>query len=252
MKAQRSPDFPFGAFSGVILNSLKFIYEKSFPKGGLEMKRLYLKACKGLVFLLSLAFAVGCATTGPPLFGAKADRPGLLPAGSSWVYERRDSGSFGSGTYLITTKSLGEQTWQGKKVYAYESPENTILLEATSNKWVAVVKGTTPLQIMDPPLGWDYPIWVGKSWTQVYNFKFPKQTATSETRWKVEAREEIKVPAGTFKVFRVTYSDTWSELIMWWSPEFGIWIKSKSQRNAKSTFGPGVREAELYSYDFKK
>jgi hypothetical protein len=101
-------------------------------------------------------------------------------------------------------------------------------------------------------MGWDYPLWVGKSWTQVYNFKFPKQTVTSETRWKVEAMEEIKVPAGTFKVFRVTYSDQGSENIYWWSPEFGIWVKSKTQRNAKSTFGPGVREAELYSYDIKK
>ena len=216
------------------------------------MKGACLKGYIEVALLLSVMFTVGCATTGPPFWGAKADRVPLLPAGSSWVNEIRDSGSFGSGTYLSTTKSLGEQTWQGKKVYAYESPETTLLLDAATNRWVAVLKGTTPIQINDPPLGWEYPLWVGKSWTQVYNFKMPNQTFTSDTRWKVEAREKIKVPAGTFEVYRVTYSDTWNENIMWWSPELGIWVKSKMQRNAKHGLGAGVREAELYSYDIKK
>jgi len=218
------------------------------------MQNVFPKAFVGFAVLLSVAFIVGCATTGPPFWGAKGERVPLLPAGSSWVSEIRDSGSFGSGTYLSTTKSLGEQTWQGKKVYAYQSPETTLLSDSATNKWVAILKGTTPIQINDPPLGWDYPLWVGKSWTQVYNFKFPirNQTFTSDTRWKVEAREKIKVPAGTFEVYRVTYSDNWNENIMWWSPELGIWVKSKMQRSAKHGLGAGVREAELYSYDIKK
>jgi len=223
-----------------------------FPKGGFEMQNVFPKAFVGFAVLLSVAFIVGCATTGPPFWGAKGERVPLLPAGSSWVNEIRDSGSFGSGTYLSTTKSLGEQTWQGKRVYAYQSPETTALLDAATNRWVAVLKGTIPIQIFDPPMGWDYPLWVGKSWTQVYKFIFPKQTFTADTKWKVEAREKIKVPAGTFEVYRVTYSDTWTENIYWWSPELGIWIKSKMERNAKHSLGVGVREAELYSYDIKK
>jgi hypothetical protein len=233
-------------------NFVKINHEKSFSRGGLEMKSEYLKGCIGFAILLSVMFAVGCATTGPPLFGAKGYHPGLAPAGSTWVHERRDSGSFGSGTYLITTKSLGEQTWQGKKVYGYDSPEGTLLLDSATTKWVAILKGTTPIQINDPPLGWNFPLWVGKTYTEVYNFKFPNQTFTSEARWTVEAREWIKVPAGTFEVYRVTYSDTWNENISWWSPELGIFVKIKNQRNAKHGAGVGVRESELYSYNFKK
>jgi hypothetical protein len=223
-----------------------------FPKGVLEMKSAYLKGWIGFVVLLSVMFVVGCATTGPPLFGAKADRPGLMPAGSSWVYEYRDSGSFGSGTMLMTTKSHGEQTWQGKKVYAYENPENTLLLDATTNKWVAILKGSTPIMIYNPPLGWDYPIWVGKTWTQVHNITLPNRTNTVDAHWKVEAMEEIRVPAGTFKVFRINYSDRFNEIISWWSPDLGIFVKSKSQRKAESSLGQGIREAELYSHDIKK
>lgn len=216
------------------------------------MQNAFPKACVGFAVLLSVAFIVGCATTGPPLFGAKGYHPGLMPAGSSYLVERRDSESFGSGSYLITTKSLGEQTWQGRKVYAYDSPEGTRLLDADSKKWIANLKGTTPLLIYDPPMGYDFPIWVGKSWTQVLNFKFPKQTYTSEARFTVEAMEEVKVPAGTFKAFRISYSDQWNENINWWSPEIGLFVKAKYQRNAKHGAGPGVREEELYSYDIKK
>ena len=218
------------------------------------MKSAYLRECIGFAIILSVMFAVGCATTGPPLFGAKGEHPGPMPEGSSYLVERRDSGSFGSGTYLLTYKSLGIQTWQGRKVTTSDSPEGTLLSDPTSMKWVAFVKGTTPLVSWDPPLGWSYPIWVGKTWTESYRVTNHGSGKTSnlEIRWNVEAKEEIKVPAGTFKVFRVTNSDPTSESITWWSPELGTFVKSKSQRTAKHPMGPGVRETELISHDFKR
>jgi len=189
-----------------------------FPKGGLEMKSAYLKGCIGFAVLLSVTLAVGCATTGAPLFASKADHPGPMPAGSTWVQERRDSGSFGSGTVRQTLKSLGEQTWQGRKVYAYENPQNTLLLDAASMKWVAWVKGSTPLFSYDPPMGYSYPLWVDKTWQEVIRITFHGlgQSFDVLTKWKVEAQEEIKVPAGTFKVFRVTRSDIGQDDTDWW------------------------------------
>ena len=218
------------------------------------MQSAFLKAGIGFAVLLSVMFAVGCATTGPPFFAAKADNPGPHPAGSTWTTERRDSGSFGSGTVRLTTKSLGEQTWQGRKVNALEGPEGTLLQELPSLKWVAFVKGTTPLVSWDPPLGWSYPIWVGKTWTESYRVTNHGSGKTSnlEIRWNVEAKEKIKVPAGTFKVFRITSSSGDTETINWWSPEVGTFVKSKSQRTAKHPMGPGVRETELISHDFKR
>jgi len=225
-----------------------------FSKGGFEMQSAFLKAVMRFAVLLSVMFAVGCATKGPPFLAAKADNPGPHQAGSSWVQERRDSGSFGSSTVRQTFRSLGEQTWQGRKVYAYEGPEGTLLLEVPSTRYVAVVKGTTPFVSYDPPMGWNYPLWVGKSWIEVFRITnhVSGKTSTVETRWKVEAKEEIKVPAGTFKVFRVTYSDPTTENTNWWSPELGTSIKSKYERNATHPMGPGVREMELISQDIRK
>ena len=218
------------------------------------MKRAFLNAGIGFAALLSVMFAVGCATTGPPFFAEKAYFPGFCPAGSTWGYERRDSGSFGSGIVQYTTKSLGEQTWQGRKVYAHEAPEATLLLEVPSSKFVAFVKGTKPLMSFDPPIGFDYPLWVGKTWTSSHltTNHVSGKTSTVEMRWNVEAKEEIKVPAGTFKVFRVTNTDPTTENTNWWSPELGIFIKTKSQRTEKHPMGPGVRETQLISYDIKK
>jgi hypothetical protein len=225
-----------------------------FSKGGFEMKRAYLKVCIGFAILLSVALAVGCATTGPPFFAEKADYPGPMPTGSTWTTERRDSGSFGSKTVQNTTKSLGEQTWQGRKVYAYEGPEGTLLLEAPSSKFVAFVKGSNPLFSYDPPLGFTYPLWVGKTWTETYRVTnhMSGTTTTREIRWSVEAKEEIKVPAGTFKVWRVSNIDPTTESTNWWSAELGIFIKSKTQRTANHPNGPGVQETQLISYEIKK
>jgi len=218
------------------------------------MQNPFLKVCIGFAVLFSVMFTVSCATTGPPFFAEKAYFPGFCPAGSTWGYERRDSGSFGSGILQYTTKSLGEQTWQGRKVYAHEAPEATLLLEVPSSKFVAFVKGTKPLMSFDPPIGFDYPLWVGKTWTSSHltTNHVSGKTSTVEMRWNVEAKEEIKVPAGTFKVFRVTNTDPTTENTNWWSPELGIFIKTKSQRTEKHPMGPGVRETQLISYDIKK
>jgi hypothetical protein len=210
-----------------------------------------------LILSLVLAFTwggEGFTQAKKEMAGAKAYHPGPVPTGSSWVMERRDSGSFGSSTVQQTYRSLGEQTWQGKKVYAYDGPESTLLSELPSMKRVAYVKETTPLFSYDPPLGHSYPLWVGKIWEENNQITFHKMGATFGvlTKWKVEAQEEIKVPAGTFKVFRVIRSDIGQEDTDWWSPDLGISIKYKIQRNAGHPNGPGVRELELISYDFKK
>ena len=153
------------------------------------MQNVFPKACVGFAVLLSVAFIVGCATTGPPLFGANGYHPGPVPTGSSWVMERRDSGSFGSSTVQQTYRSLGEQTWQGKKVYAYDGPESMLLSELPSMKRVAYVKGTTPLFSYDPPLGHSYPLWVGKTWEEINQITFHRMGSTFGvlTKWKVEA-----------------------------------------------------------------
>jgi len=203
-----------------------------------------------------VTIAIGCATTGPPLFAEKANYLGPMSVGSSYVYERRNSGSFGSDTHLRPTKALGEKTWQGQKLNASEAKDFTVLSEPSSGKWVAIVREDKTILSFDPPQGYTYPIWVGKTWTEAYRITnhITGKTSNVEIRFSVEAKEEIKVPAGTYKVFRVTwnYTDGTQEDTSWHSPELGIFIKYKSQRTAKHPMGPGVQYTELFSHDIRR
>jgi hypothetical protein len=71
--------------------------------------------------------------------------------------------------------------------------------------------------------------------------------------FKVEAYEDVTVPAGTFKAFKVSSSSTLGqEDVNWFSPELGIYVKSINVRTAKNAAGPGRRGSELISQTMKK
>ena len=70
---------------------------------------------------------------------------------------------------------------------------------------------------------------------------------------KVEAYEDAAVPAGTFKVFRISaYDDGPYKSVTWWSPEIGISVKTTTENTFKHVRGPGWRESQLISFDLKK
>jgi hypothetical protein len=198
-----------------------------------------------------VAFAVisgGCALMEP-----KYERYVAPPIGSTWVTARRDTGSYGSGSVQIAS-TMGEQMWQGQKLNAYQGAEQT-LLARDDGRWVAFVKGTTPLITYDPPVGWQHPLEVGKVGTQKFSMTIhaAKRTIPIESTYTVEGYEEITVPAGTFKTYRVRSIDNaGNENLNWFSPELGLFVKSTLRRTAKHAQGPGTREQELVSQTVRR
>jgi len=99
----------------------------------------------------------------------------------------------------------------------------------------------------------DFPLTVGKEWTQERELR---QLGTDRmvpyyNVWKVEAFEEVKVKAGTFKAFRISYSQEnrrsrWSgNASLWWSPDVKAFVKRVGH-----TSGWG-KDWELASYSLK-
>lgn len=203
--------------------------------------------------IATVAVAVGvaaCAT-----FAPRAEGPVFSPAGTTSTYEMRDSGSFGSSKTQVTNKSLGEQTWRGRKYRAVEISQGTRLVDPVTGEWVAIVKGETPLTTWDPPIGYDWPITVGKTFTRKFRVTnhATKQTTDIEATFKVEAFEEVTVPAGTFKTFRMLYTDsTGFETVNWFNPDGAGWVKIRSKRTAQHPQGAGTRELDLLSRDVAK
>jgi hypothetical protein len=190
----------------------------------------------------------GCAQ-----MSLKAANYVVPPLGSTWVVARSDSGSFGSTSSQVTVKR-GEQTWQGEPVTTLETPGFTQLLKA-DGKLVAFVSGDKPMASFDPAPGFAYPLEVGKSSTTNHSVTlYPsKKVVPMEVIQKVEAYEDVTVPAGTFKAFRISWiENNGNENTYWLNPETGITVKSILTRTAKSPSGAGKRESQLVSQSISK
>lgn len=186
----------------------------------------------------------GCALMEP-----KAERYVPPPVGTTWERMTTDTGSYGSGSSK-SVGSRGERTWQGEKVMTYEVAAGTVFTKP-DGAWIGIFKGETPVITWDPPLNWQYPLEVGKTWTreQRMTLHAAKRTVPYRVTQKVEAIEKVTVPAGTFKTFKVsTVTSLGDENLTWFSPEMGIFVKVHNTRTAKHPQGPGTRVIEVLSY----
>jgi hypothetical protein len=197
---------------------------------------------------LALALVSGGCATVP-----KAERYVEPPIGTMYTVSQTSTGSYGSGTSQITTK-VTERMWEGKRVIAFESP--TLVVLANDLGFLAMLAPDgKPIVSWDPPIGFDWPLEVGKTWTNSYRMTVhaTKQTIPFENISKVEAYEDVVGAAGTFKAFKVSSSDTLgTENVVWFSSELGIYVKQINKRTAKNPSGPGTREQEIVSQTIRK
>jgi hypothetical protein len=207
--------------------------------------KTFLVVCGGAsIALLSTSCAIAPSASGPV----------ISAVGSSWTFERRDTGSFGGGTTVNTTRALGERSWQGRTVRATETPQGVRLADAQRGDWLALVKGDATLVTWEPSLGYDWPLTVGKSFER--NFRVvnhaTRQSTDIKSTMTVESYEDVTVPAGTFKAFKVRYVDSLGvEGVNWYSPDAGNWVKIQTRRNSKFPAGPGTQDLEMLSYTLK-
>jgi hypothetical protein len=197
--------------------------------------------------LVALASS-GCATVPP-----RAERYVAPPSGSTWVNARVDTGSYGSSsTQLSMTR--GERVWQGSDVITFETAEIT-LLTSPALDYIAQVKDDKVLVSWEPPYNLDWPLQVGKTSKRSYRMTVhaANRTVSYELVQKVEAYESVTTPAGTFKVFRVSSSDTLgNENVDWISTDLGIFVKRSLRRTEKHAQGPGTREMQIVSISIKQ
>ena len=199
--------------------------------------------------LAAMLVAGGCSMMEP-----KAERHVAPPLGSTWTQAQRNSGSYGSGAVQVPFKR-GERMWQGKLMGTYETPQQVTVFAADGG-WVAILSPDgKPILTYDPPIGYNWPLMVGKTWTSSHRMTLiaKNQVFPFETTYRVEAYEDVTVPAGTFKAFKIrSSSNTGSEDTYWYAPEPGVFVKQSLRRTDKSGYGPGTREAELASQSIKK
>src|SRR5215813_11290609 len=141
------------------------------------------------------------------------------------------SGSLGSGTREVTIQWLGEVDWDGKRVmglqvgapgsYYYYDAQRRLLAQLREGKPVVTFR---PYETL-----YDWPLFVGKSWLTEFQEIHHDRNQTLEEKlvYTVEAFEEITIPAGTFKTFRIRCVTPEERDIVWYEPKLGMQIKAR-------------------------
>jgi len=205
---------------------------------------------KGTVLLAATALlAAGCA-----MMSSKVERYVAPADGSSYVIQRSDGGSYGTTNGQVPIK-VGRRMMQGSEMVTFQGPAGPAVVALPSGNWVGMFAGDKPIMTWNPPIGWEWPIEVGKSWTKRYESTnhATKRTIPYESTQKVEAREDVTVPAGTFKTYRISTRTTLGdENVVWFSPDLGIWVKAQMRRTAQHPAGPGTRDDVLFSHNITR
>lgn len=191
--------------------------------------------------------AAGCAT-GPATSGSMVS----LPDGSQTVYHRKSSGSYGNfdGQVQWTQKAMD---WQGRKVVANTSAQfGASYFDVATHGMVASFNANgQQTYAYDPPVGFVFPLEVGKAWVGEHKMTALRnnQVVPMTVNYKVETLEDVSVPAGTYKAYKVVFTDSFGETTTQWSaPQLGLsTIKRISVRSAAHPLGAGQLQAELLS-----
>ncbi len=189
----------------------------------------------------------GCATPPPT-----AERMVISPMGTVLTYHRKSSGSLGNFDGKVVWTHT-PSTWQGKPVISFGAPQaGTALHDPVSFAMLAnLMPDGKPVMSFDPPIDYAWPLTVGQTWSTKYaETLYPSGAKVPMTRdFKVEGIEDVTVPAGTFKAWKLSWKDSTGETeTRWISPAQGIaTVKRHVERPATHAQGPGVLDAELLS-----
>jgi hypothetical protein len=191
----------------------------------------------------------GCAGVGPQM---ESWVP--APVGATWEIAQRNTGSYGKDTQLKTTRDA-DTTWQGAPVIAMATSQGgTLIARPGDGNWIVVLgRDGKPAVSFDPPIGWQYPLKVGKTWTTRHRMTMHATGNSVEFDFScnVEDFEKVTVRAGTFDAFRVRCkTNLGADDTYWSSPGLGPFVKTRLLRDARHPAGAGTQESELVAKSF--
>ena len=159
---------------------------------------------------------------------------------------QHNTGSYGKDVTFQITR--GESVWQGQQVVTLANSVNgSTVLALPTGKWAAILgRDGKPVMTFDPPIGYIYPLSVGKAWSTQHKVTSANGTVTDLTySCKVEGRESVTVPAGTFDTLRIVCESPVSRDVSWSIIDHGMHAKQEFQRLAGHPQGAGTQSAQL-------
>jgi hypothetical protein len=207
-----------------------------------SLMRLHRAAARLLTLLPLVALLAGCESTGTSRTIQQAERP-RWNAGESWTYR----GTGRDGAYTITRRVAREGIFEGYEAYEVEAGDSRYWYTKQLG-YLARVTGDRTVRRAMPPEDWQWPLQVGRSWSATVTWldgAAQDRSFVLTGVWTVEAFEEIKTPAGTFKAFKVSRREIESGASQefWYSSAVKGWVKVRGTDTAAGTY-----EEELTAY----
>lgn len=199
------------------------------------------------VAVLAGAWGLAACTAVPD----PGDRYVAPPAGSSWTYAQKNTGSFGRDVQYTVTS--GEGRWQDRPVLMYRSNRGTTAVVGPTDGKLAAMLGPDGKAALtwEPPIGWDHPLAVGQQWRRPMRLTVHANDRTFAFDWRctVSDHGDTTVAAGTLKAFRIECRNTiGTHEVFWFSPAVHNFIRMSVRRDASSPFGVGTQDTELIAY----
>jgi hypothetical protein len=142
------------------------------------------------------------------------------------------------GTRLVFDKTSGDRTerlaWTVVDETAYRE---RLVLRLISNagfefydletkSWMATMLHGKMQEVFPHNGQLSSPLWVGKSWPATFLYTRRDGSQAEQKRsWTVEARETIRVPAGSFDTFRIRSSGDNLTITLWYAPELQFFVR---------------------------
>jgi hypothetical protein len=209
------------------------------------------------LLLLSLMGLLGsCVATAsesePPSRGVRADMNFPAPD-TRWVARFvTQTGTTATITYTV----LGEGTYDGKPVYRVSGGFDTQVYDKATGNLVAILWMGKEANAFQPHEGmFSWPLYLGKSWTASYT-AHDRQRGMSvgpiKVEYRVAAYEDVVVPAGSWKAFRIeSESGSSAFSTIWYAPEISLIVKKVNETIVGHPLGRTKSVYEIIEYPAK-
>lgn len=168
------------------------------------------------------------------------------PPGTRWITRTLNAAG---GSYLTTYTVLEPGAFQDRPGFRVADNLGVQFFERAGRNWFATVVRDRERAGATPHHGaFAWPLEVGKSWSSVYQYRDNLRNLRfnrTQTAWRVAAEEEVTVPAGAFRAFRLEGGNPGNAWTTWYAPSARLVVKEIHERKAGHPAGPGRTVVEI-------
>lgn len=156
-------------------------------------------------------------------------------------------------TVTLNYMVLEDGAYEGKSVHRISAGPDTILYDKETGNVIASFRAGKEMNSTFPHDGTlNWPLYVGKSWTATYTYNNRLQgmsVGPLNVQYRATAYEDITVPAGSWKAFRIDAEGVNNvTTTLWYVPEISLIVKKIAETMLGHPMGQTKTVFEIIEY----